>query len=195
MTNKTTKTSTKKSSTKKTAAKPRMNAKEKALLKTIDELEEKNNELESELDDQKERIRTAEEKMLRVVAEYENGKKRVEREKERSLQFAKDRVLLGLFPIVDNLERSAKYEQEQSGNDDKQHGIKLVLEQINKYLKETNSVESYDPMGEPFDPEVHEAMAMQPAEDVESGIVIDVFEKGYKSGDRVLRAAKVVVSQ
>jgi len=195
MTNKTTKTSTKKNTTKKTSPKSRLSVKEKAMSKTIAELEETINRLESELDDQLERVEAAEEKMLRVVAEYENGKKRLEREKERSLIFAKDRVLLGLFPIVDNLERSAKYEQEHAGSDDKQQGIKLVLEQINKYLKETNNVESFDPLGDEFDPELHEAMAMQPAEDKESGIIIDVFEKGYKSGDRILRAAKVVVSQ
>jgi len=195
MTNKTIKNSTKKSTTKKTAAKTRLSAKEKALTKTVAELEEIIEKLESDLDDQQTRVESAEEKMLRVVAEYENGKKRVEREKERSLLFAKDRVLLGLFPIVDNLERSAKYEQEHAGSDDKQQGIKLVLEQITKYLKETNSVESFDPLGDVFDPEMHEAMAMQPAEDKDSGIVIDVFEKGYKSGERILRAAKVVVSQ
>ncbi len=195
MTNKTTKDTIKKSAAKKRAPKSRLTAKEKAMAKTIAELEETIERLESDLDDQKERVIAAEEKMLRVVAEYENGKKRLEREKERSLTFAKDRVLLGLFPIIDNLERSAKYEQEHAGADDKLHGIKLVLEQINKYLKETNSVESFDPLGETFDPELHEAMAMQPSEDKEPGTVIDVFEKGYKSGDRILRAAKVVVSQ
>ncbi|MEA3287422.1 MAG: nucleotide exchange factor GrpE, partial [Candidatus Marinimicrobia bacterium] len=152
-------------------------------------------QIESELDDQQVRVQAAEEKMLRVVAEYENGKKRLEREKERSLAFAKDRVLIGLFPIVDNLERSAKFEQEHATKDSEQHGVKLVLEQIKKFLLVTDNVESFDPMGEAFNPELHEAMAMQPVEDQESGIVIEVFEKGYKSGDRVLRAAKVVVSQ
>jgi len=172
-----------------------MSAKEKSLSKTVEQLEEKIHELESQIDDQQERVEVAEEKMLRVVAEYENGKKRVEREKERSLTFAKERMLNGLFPIIDNLERSAKYEQEHESKDNQQHGVNLVLDQIKKYLKDTNNVESFDPLGEAFDPEFHEAMAMQPAEDQESGIVIEVFEKGYLAGERVLRAAKVVVSQ
>ena len=133
--------------------------------------------------------------MLRVVAEYENGKKRVEREKERSLTFAKDRVLMGLFPIIDNLERSAQYEKDETDAEASSKGITLVLDQIQKYLKDTDDVEAYDPTGETFDPELHEAMAMQPSEEYDSGIIIQVFEKGYKSGDRVLRAAKVVVSQ
>ena len=133
--------------------------------------------------------------MLRVVAEYENGKRRVEREKERSLMFAKDRVLIGLFPIIDNLERSALYEKEHENSETKAHGVNLVLDQIKKFLKDTDDVEAFDPMGEAFDPELHEAMAMQPSEDHEPGIVIQVYEKGYRSGDRILRAAKVVVSQ
>ncbi len=180
---------------KKRAAKPKLTAKEKTLTKTIEKLEEQVDLLASELVDNQMRVQAAEEKMLRVVAEYENGKRRVEREKERSLQFAKDRVLMGLFPIVDNLERSAKYEEEHKAASDSKQGVKLVLEQIKKYMKDTDEVEAFDPMGEAFDPDFHEAMAMQPAEDVESGIVIEVFEKGYKAGDRILRAAKVVVSQ
>lgn len=194
MTDKTPPKNAKKTAVKR-ATKTKMTSKEKALNKIIEKLDEKIDQLESELSDQNERVLAAEEKMLRVVAEYENGKRRVEREKERSLTFAKDRVLSGLFPIIDNLERSALYEQEDEKDEDKPKGIHLVLDQIRKYLKDTNDVEVYDPLGEVFDPEWHEAMAMQPSEEHDSGIVIDVFEKGYKSGDRVLRAAKVVVSQ
>ncbi len=193
MTEKTkTKTETK---PKKSAAKPKLSRNEKALLKKIEKLEADNDKLTDELVDQQLRVQAAEEKMLRVVAEYENGKKRVEREKERSLSFAKDRVLMGLFPIIDNLERSAQFENEQNKDDQSDKGITLVLDQIRKYLKDTDEVESYDPTGVPFDPELHEAMAVQPSEEHESGIVIQVFEKGYRSGERVLRAAKVVVSQ
>jgi len=189
------KTKSKKATQSKTGSKSRTTAKEKSLLKTIAELETRIEELESQLDDQQERTQNAEEKMLRVVAEYENGKKRVEREKERSLTFAKERVLTGLFPIIDNLERSAQFEVENKTDQAKQQGLHLVLDQIRKFLKETDNVESFDPHGETFDPELHDAMAMQPAEDVESGKIIEVFEKGYRSGDRILRAAKVIVSQ
>ena len=192
---KKTKTPRKKAAAKQTVAKSKPTAQEKELLKKLSKLEEQLESCQSDLDDQTERTRQAEEKMLRVVAEYENAKKRVEREKERSLTFAKERVLMGLFPIIDNLERSAHYATDTETEDGKPHGVALVLDQIRKFLKETDNVESFDPKGEAFDPECHEAMAMQPAEDVESGIVIEVFEKGYRSGDRILRAAKVVVSQ
>ena len=191
MTDKTTKKTVKP----KKAAKPKLTTKEKALTKKNVKLEEQVDKLTDELVDQQLRVQAAEEKMLRVVAEYENGKKRVEREKERSLTFAKDRVLMGLFPIIDNLERSAQYEKDDADAESSSKGITLVLDQIQKYLKDTDDVESYDPTGEPFDPDFHEAMAMHPSDDHESGIIIEVFEKGYKSGDRVLRAAKVVVSQ
>jgi len=196
MTDKTTDKSKKKATKpKKAAAKPKLSAKEKALTKNNTELEEQVEKLTDELVDQQLRVQAAEEKMLRVVAEYENGKKRLEREKDRSLSFAKDRVLMGLFPIIDNLERSAQYESDESDEENSSKGITLVLDQIKKFLKDTDDVESYDPTGEAFDPDFHEAMAVQPSEDHESGIVIQVFEKGYKSGERVLRAAKVVVSQ
>lgn len=195
MTEKKTKKTTKATKAKKTAAKPKLTTKEKALQKKIDKLEEQVDQLTDELVDQQLRVQAAEEKMHRVVAEYENGKKRVEREKERSLTFAKDRILMGLFPIIDNLERSALYESKQSEEENSKKGISLVLDQITKFLKSMDDVESYDPKGETFDPEFHEAMAMQPSEDHESGVIIEVFEKGYKAGDRVLRAAKVVVSQ
>jgi len=190
---KTTKKTTK---PKKAATKSKLSTKEKALTKKNQELDEQIEKLTDELVDQQLRVQAAEEKMLRVVAEYENGKKRLEREKERSLSFAKDRVLMGLFPIIDNLERSAKYESDESADEEgSSKGITLVLDQIKKFLKDTDDVESYDPTGEEFDPDFHEAMAMQPSEEYDSGIVMEVFEKGYKSGDRVLRAAKVVVSQ
>ena len=191
----TDKTTTKTPKTKKTAPKPKLTTKEKSLTKKIEKLEEIVDQLTDELVDQQLRVQAAEEKMLRVVAEYENGKKRLEREKERSLAFAKDRVLMGLFPIIDNLERSAQYEQENADTENSSKGIALVLEQIKKFLKDTDDVEVFDPTGQPFDPELHEAMAMQPSEEHDPGNIIEVFEKGYKSGDRVLRAAKVVVSQ
>ncbi|MCF7807857.1 MAG: nucleotide exchange factor GrpE [Candidatus Marinimicrobia bacterium] len=195
MAEKKTKQTAAKSKAKAKAGKAKETAKEKALKKSVAELEQNIQYLEQELDDQKERVAAAEEKMLRVVAEYENGKKRLEREKERSLSFAKDRVLAGLFPIIDNLERSAKYEQEHEEVDSDKHGVHLVLDQIAKYLKETNNIEAFDPTGEPFDPEMHEAMAMHESEEHESGTVLEVFEKGYREGDRILRVAKVIVSQ
>ena len=195
MTEKQKTKSSKKNTQSKTGSKSRTTAKEKSLLKTITELETLIEELESQLDDQQERTQNAEEKMLRVVAEYENAKKRVEREKERSLTFAKERVLMGLFPIIDNLERSAQFEVEHKTDEAKQQGIHLVLDQIRKFLKATDNVKSFDPQGETFDPDLHDAMAMQPADDVEPGTIIEVFEKGYRSGDRILRPAKVIVSQ
>lgn len=195
MVEKKSNTTKKKTAARKTAAKPKLSPKEKVMSKNITKLEKQVEELEMELLDNQERVQAAEEKMLRVVAEYENGKKRMAREKERSLVFAKDRIIQGMFPIIDNLERSAKYEKEHEDEKTQKHGVKLVLDQIKKFLHEMDNVESYDPLGEAFDPELHDAMAMQPADGVESGIVLEVFEKGYKAGDRILRAAKVIVSQ
>ncbi|MCF7824403.1 MAG: nucleotide exchange factor GrpE [Candidatus Marinimicrobia bacterium] len=192
MTDKTAEKSKKTISKTKTADK--LSSKEKKMAKAITQLEEKIQELESELLDQQQRVEAAEEKMLRVVAEYENGKKRLEREKERSLAFAKDKVFVGLFPIIDNLERSARFDSDEDSDSQKQ-GTRLVLEQIKKYMMDTNGIEAFDPLGEDFDPDIHEAMAMRESEAYDSGKIIEVFEKGYREGDRILRPAKVIVSQ
>ena len=163
--------------------------------KQIEKLEKKIAELEEALAEAVRDKDDAEDRMKRVVAEYENAKKRVEREAERSLVYARDRLLQGLFPLVDNMRRAARFEDSHQDDDSHQQGQRMIFDQMNQYLKDTAGVEAFEPLGEPFDPEQHEAMAMRAEEGQDSGMVVEVFECGYRSGDRILRHAKVVVSE
>lgn len=163
--------------------------------KSLEKLESKVAELELALSEAIQSKADAEDRMKRVVAEYENAKKRIERENERALTYARDRILQGLFPLVDNMRRSARYEDSHQDTDSHQEGQRIIFDQMKKFLKETAGVEAFEPLDETFDPEQHEAMAMRAVEEKESGIVVEVFECGYRSGDRILRPAKVVVSE
>ena len=125
----------------------------------------------------------------RTRAELENFRKRAAREAAQAGARAKANLVRELLPVVDNLERALA-----SAGDDEQHladGVKLVHAQLVAAL-EREGIQAFDPAGEAFDPECHEALSTR--EDGESGQVLDVVEKGYRLNGTVLRPARVVVS-
>ncbi|HEX4735605.1 MAG TPA: nucleotide exchange factor GrpE [Thermoleophilaceae bacterium] len=126
----------------------------------------------------------------RTQAELENVRKRAARDIAQAGQRAKANLVRELLPIVDNLERALA-----TANPEEDHlaeGVRLVHVELVNTL-ERNGIMAFDPAGEPFDPNVHEAISMREGENG-SGIVLDVVEKGYKLGDNVIRPARVVVS-
>ncbi len=125
----------------------------------------------------------------RTRAELENYRKRAAREAAQAGERAKANLIRELLPVLDNLERAIA-----SAGEDEQHladGVKLVHAQLVAAL-EREGIQSFDPVGESFDPECHEALSTR--EDGESGRVLDVVEKGYRLNGTVLRPARVVVS-
>ena len=125
----------------------------------------------------------------RTRAELENFRKRAAREAALTGERAKANMVRELLPVLDNLERALA-----SAGDDEQHladGVKMVHAQLVATL-EREGIQPFDPLGETFDPECHEALSTR--EDGESGLVLDVVEKGYKLNGTVLRPARVVVS-
>ena len=189
---KTTRTSDKSPTRKTKTSSRKQTAAEKQVVKLNDRIAA----LEAELDVARTAQQAAEDRMLRVVAEFENAKRRQERDAQRSLSFAQDKLIQGLLPLVDNVRRSARYEAEHQDSDSHQEGMRIIFDQMKKYLSESAGVESFEPLGEAFNPEQHEAMMVRPAaEDQKPGIVVEVFEAGYRAGDRILRPAKVVVSE
>src|SRR5918998_5052923 len=126
----------------------------------------------------------------RAQADFENYRKRAAKEAALAGQRAKSGLVRELLPVVDNLERAL-----QSAGDEEHlaEGVRLVHSELIAVL-ERNGVEQFDPRGERFDPEVHEALSMRSEDGAESGTVIDVVEKGYRSGGGILRPARVVVS-
>jgi molecular chaperone GrpE len=126
----------------------------------------------------------------RTQAELENFRKRATRDIAQAGQRAKANLVRELLPVVDNLERALA-----TANPEEDHlaeGVRLVHTELVATL-ERNGIKAFDPAGEPFDPNVHEAISMREGENG-SGIVLDVVEKGYKLGDNVIRPARVVVS-
>jgi molecular chaperone GrpE len=125
----------------------------------------------------------------RIQADFENYRKRAAREAAAAGERARSGLVRELLPVVDNLERALA-----SAEDGEQHlaeGVRLVHSELIAVL-ERNGIEQFDPSGEKFDPTEHEALSMR--DEGESGLVLDVVEKGYRSNGTILRPARVVVS-
>ena len=132
---------------------------------------------------------------MRLAAEFENYKKRRAREFETLIQSASEDVIRDLLPILDGVGRAlAHSENGDTESEGFQEGIKMIMEQFPRVLYNRN-LKEIETIGKPFDPTVHEALMQMPSEIHDAGIVADEIEKGYSLGDRVLRPAKVVVSQ
>lgn len=147
-------------------------------------LQEEYEKLQAEAEDLKR-------KWYAVTAEYENYRRRTQNASAQRYQEGRNDVIASLFPIGDNLERAIA----SCTDENTRQGIDMVLKTFKKVL-ETEGVEEIDPAGQPFDANVAEAIMAMPATDgEESGIVKQVYAKGYKKGDKVLRYAQVIVTQ
>ena len=131
--------------------------------------------------------------MLRMQAEMENLRKRLVRDLERSRKFALERVMNDLLPVLDSLERGLQADRDAVTVGSLLEGKALIFKMLGKTLQE-HGLEVVDPLGEPFDPEYHEAMTMQPSNDYPENSVMEVLQKGFRLHDRLLRPAMVVVS-
>lgn len=130
-------------------------------------------------------------KWYAVTAEYENYRRRTQNQSAQRYQEGRNDVIASLFPIGDNLERAIATVTDENTK----QGLDMVLKSFKKVL-ESEGVEEIDPVGQPFNADVAEAiMAMPAGEGEESGIVKQVYVKGYKKGDKVLRYAQVIVTQ
>ncbi len=132
---------------------------------------------------------------VRAKAELENLRKRHERDLSNAHKYALERFVNELLPVRDSLELGLKAAQEESADVAKlREGTELTLNLFNTVLEKFN-VAVIDPEGEPFNPELHQAMSMQPTEEIEPNTVITVVQKGYSLNGRLVRPAMVIVSQ
>ena len=130
-------------------------------------------------------------KWYAVTAEYENYRRRTQNQAAQRYADGRNDVVASLFPIGDNLERALS----ACTDENTKQGLDMVLKSFKKVL-EGEGVEEIDPVGQPFDPTYAEAiMAMPAGEGEEAGIVKQVYVKGYKKGEKVLRYAQVIVTQ
>lgn len=130
------------------------------------------------------------EQLLRRRAEFENFRKRMERERENARTDAIATVLKALGPVLDNLDRALGAEGSDASL---REGIELTRRELLAIL-ESQGVKLEDPQGQPFDPERHQALAHEPVPGVPEGTVVEVYRKGYSYGDRLLRPALVKVA-
>ena len=129
--------------------------------------------------------------LRRLSAEFQNYKKRMARDQEALVERATERLVKELLPIVDDLERAlAAFEAHDEAQVAK--GVELVHRALRTALQK-EGVEEIEPFGQPFDPHRHEALLSQPSDEPE-GTVIQVIQKGFLLGDRVVRPARVVVA-
>ncbi len=131
------------------------------------------------------------EKYARLFAEFQNYKRRTEKEKADLYAYAGEKFAVDLLEVIDNFERAMDAKPE---GDKFAEGLEMILTQI-KSVMEKNHVAEIKALGEPFDPNFHNAVMTEAAEGVESGIVTKVFQKGYTLNNKVIRPAMVAVSQ
>jgi len=132
--------------------------------------------------------------LLRRQAEFENYRKRVERERSQTYQRGRDDVLVQFLPVVDNFERALESLERSEGDAEAlRHGVELIHRQFKDALFKFG-LEPVESVGHTFDPHVHEAVTTEPTDKHKENTVIEEFQRGYKIGDRLLRPAKVKVA-
>lgn len=136
----------------------------------------------------------ANDKLLRLAAEFENYKKRMIRERETAIKYAEEGLLKELLPTLDNLERALAHQNGDNDANMLREGVELTMKALLNTTAKFGLV-AIDSVGKPFDPNVHEALVMEESDEVPPQSVVREFEKGYYYKDRLIRAAKVVVAK
>ena len=145
------------------------------------EEEKKEDPLQQELDETKERL-------LRLSAEYSNYKRRSEKEKQETYVYAKAETIKELLPVIDNLERALA--NETKDYDALKKGVEMTFSNLSAILQKLG-IEGFGEPGETFDPNLHNAVMHVEDENYKTGEIVDVFQKGYKIGDKIVRPAMV----
>lgn len=152
---------------------------------------------EKEFEELKQKAAESEEykdKYLKVHAEYENTRKRLEKEKTDHIKFANEDIISKLFPIMDNFDMAFDAMEKAEDKDALLEGIKLVQKEFHKVLEE-NGVERIETEGKEFDPNMHEAVNAVNTEEYPDGMIIEEVRPGYMLNKRLLRPAQVIIAK
>ncbi len=160
--------------------------KEKKKPETVEEevVETAEEKLQKELDEKNEQF-------LRLCAEYDNFRKRSQKEKQDIYSSSQADVIKELLPVLDNFDRAAN--NKDANAEDYKKGIDLIFNQFGEVLKKLG-VESYGERGDEFDPNIHNAVMTVEDDELGENVIASVFSKGYKLGDRIIREAVVQVA-
>ena len=157
--------------------------KEEKVEETVEE-PSKEEELQKQLDEKNDQL-------LRMAAEYDNFRKRSQREKEALYGDCKSSVIKELLPVIDNFDRI--FANSEAGFEDYKKGVEMTFKQFTEAFKKLG-VESFGETGEEFDPNIHNAVMHTEDESLGENVITNVLAKGYKVGDKVIRPAMVAVA-
>lgn len=160
---------------------------EAAVMAELEKLKEKAAELE-------EKAKDAEDRYLRLYAETENFKKRMQRDFAEREKFCNEGIIKDLLPVLDNLDRALGHADEAGGSEALTEGVRMVRKQLVDALAR-NGVTAVESVGLPFDPAKQQAMMQVETEEYEEGTVVEEFQRGYFLNERILRPAMVTVAK
>ena len=138
-------------------------------------------------------LAAANDRTLRLMAEFDNYRRRSAKEQLELIETANGKILEKLSEVQDNFERAFAAENKAKDLEAFEKGMQLIYNQFAKILTDAG-LEQIDPTGKEFDPNLHEALMQQPSETIPEGHVVTVFQKGYKLKNKILKTAKVIVS-
>ena len=159
---------------------------------SLKSLKEKLSLLENDLLRESEEVQRISDKNIRLLAEFENYKRRTQEEKSNLFKYEGKDLAKSLLPIIDDLNRTLEIDSKAKSKTILE-GVELIVTNLNKILMDLG-IEAFDSLGEDFNPDRHEALVSEESDKGEN-VIIREFEKGYVYNDKILRHAKVVVSK
>ncbi|MCX7726839.1 MAG: nucleotide exchange factor GrpE [Chitinispirillaceae bacterium] len=173
---------------------------EKTKLTDVEEKEETEETQETEKEKYEEKIKELEKKLadkndsyLRLMAEFDNYKKRMAKEYEKMVEFANEKLILELIGVKESFELALKHAEKNTEYNQLLEGVKLIYNKFDSILS-ANGLSWFGEIGEEFDPQLHDALMKTPHPEIEEGYIAEIYEKGYKLKDRIIKHAKVIVS-
>ena len=152
--------------------------------------------LQEKLDEQMRQTAAMQDKYLRLMAEFDNYRKRTIQEKADLIKYGAQKAVESLLPVVDDIERAMQHVEKAEDVESVKEGMQLIYQKFQKYLEQQQVTVIPAAQGDAFDDNIHEAVTMFPAPDPSlKGKIVDCVTKGYKLYDKVVRFAKVVVGQ
>ena len=151
-------------------------------------------EIKKELEDSKELAENYYDRLLRLQAEFDNYKKQMIKEREETVKYSNEKLVLQLLPVYESLENGVQSAKNNDTNDALFKGIELVYQQFNDIL-EKNGLKPIKALGEKFDPYRHEALMQTVDGSLEDDTILEEFQKGYSLNNKVIRCSKVRVSK
>jgi molecular chaperone GrpE len=151
-------------------------------------------ELKKKLEEKEKEVKENYHRLLRTAADFENYKKRAAKEREDWTKFANEDLIRSILPFIDNLERAVNHAQKMVDTGVLIEGVRLTIQQLLQNLIKFG-LSSFESVGKPFDPAMHEAMLVVETKTHEPNQVVEEFQKGYLLNDRLLRPATVSVSK